>query len=136
MGKATSLLSKAYMVEKEIELPTASGRVAGPTVGAGTLVIAAGVELIDAVDDVTSYTVAVADDTTTFMAATSVDAATAGTFVYGTQTQAVVAASDTIDAVAAISGSPAASTARVWAIVVDVNEATRGAAEVDRDTLA
>jgi hypothetical protein len=43
------------MVEKEIELPTASGTVAGPTVGAGTLVIAAGVELIDAVDDVTSY---------------------------------------------------------------------------------
>lgn len=136
MGKSTSLLSKAYMVEKEIELPTASGRVAGPTVGAGTLVLAAGVELIDAVDDVTSYTVAIDDETTTFMAATSVDAATAGTFVYGTQTQAVIAAEDTIDAVAAISGSPAAATARVWAIVVDVNEATRGAAEVDRDTLA
>jgi hypothetical protein len=56
--------------------------------------------------------------------------------VYGTQTQAVIASEDTIDAVAAITGSPAAATARVWAIVVDVNEATRGAAEVDRDTLA
>ena len=136
MSKSTSLLSKAYMVEKQIELPTASGRVTGPTVGAGTLVLAAGVELIDAVDDVTSYTVALNDETTTFMAATSVDAASAGTFVYGTQTQAVIAAEDTIDAVAAISGSPAAATARVWAIVADVNEATTGAAEVDRDTLA
>ena len=124
------------MVEKQIELPTASGRVVGPTVGAGTLVLAAGVELIDAVDDVTSYTVALNDETTTFMAATSVDAASAGTFVYGTQTQAVIAAEDTIDAVAAISGSPAAATARVWAIVADVNEATKGADEVDRDYLA
>lgn len=136
MGKSTSLLSKAYMVEKQIELPTASGRVVGPTVGAGTLVLAAGVELIDAVDNVTSYTVALNDETTTFMAATSVDAASAGTFVYGTQTQAVIAAEDTIDAVAAISGSPAAATARVWAIVADVNEATKGADEVDRDYLA
>ena len=124
------------MVEKQIELPTASGRVVGPTVGAGTLVLAAGVELIDAVDNVTSYTVALNDETTTFMAATSVDAARAGTFVYGTQTQAVIAAEDTIDAVAAISGSPAAATARVWAIVADVNEATKGADEVDRDYLA
>ena len=136
MGKSTSLLSKAYMVEKQIELPTASGRVVGPTVGAGTLVLAAGVELIDVVDNVTSYTVALNDETTTFMAATSVDAASAGTFVYGTQTQAVIAAEDTIDAVAAISGSPAAATARVWAIVADVNEATKGADEVDRDYLA
>ena len=92
--------------------------------------------MIDAIDDVSAYTVAINDETTTFMAATSIAAAAAGTFVYGTQTHAVIASEDTIDAVAAITGSPAAATARVWAIVVDVNEATRGAAEVDRDTLA
>ncbi len=50
MAKSTSLLSKAYMVEKQIELPTASGTVTGPTVGAGTLVLAAGLECVDAVD--------------------------------------------------------------------------------------
>ena len=136
MAKSTSLLSKAYMVEKQIELPTASGTVTGPTVGAGTLVLAAGLECVDAVDDVTTFTVALSDGTTTFMAATSVDAATAGSFKYGTQTQGIIASEDTIDAVAVISGSPAAATARVWAIVVDVNETTTGAAEVDRDTLA
>ena len=133
MAIATSLLSKAVMVEMEVTLPTASGTVVGPTVGAGTLVLAAGVECVDAIDDVTSYTVALGDGTTTFMAATSVDAATAGTMVFGTQTQGIVATEDTIDVTAAISGSPAAATARVWAIVVDVNEAKRGAAIAARD---
>jgi len=135
MAKSTSLQSKAYMVEKTINLGTASGTVAGPAVPAGTLVLAAGVTLIDAVEDITTFTVAVADDTTTFMAATSVDAGSAGDIKFGTQTLGVTAA-DTIDAVTVISGTTAGSSARVWAIVVDVNEATRGADEVDRDTLA
>mgnify|MGYP000203139831 FL=1 len=135
MALSTSLTSKAYMVEKTINLGTASGTVEGPAVGAGTLVLAAGVELIDAVEDVTTFTVAVADDTTTFMAATSVDDGAAGDFAFGSQTLGITAA-DTIDAVTVISGTTAGSTARVWAIVVDVNQATRGPAEVDRDTLA
>ena len=136
MGKSTSLLSKAYMVEKEIELPTASGRVAGPTVGAGTLVLAAGVELIDAMDSA-DYDVTVTDGTTTFMAATAVGSGSAGDFAFGTQTQGIVAAEDTIDVTGTATASPAATvTARVWAIVVDVNEATKGADEVSRDYLA
>jgi hypothetical protein len=136
MAKSTSLLSKAYMVEKEVELPTSSGTVTGPTVGAGTLVLAAGVELIDAMDSA-DYDVTVTDGTITFMAATAVDSGAAGAFAFGTQTQGIVAAQDTIDVIAAATASPAATvTARVWAIVVDVNEATRGAAEVVRDTLA
>ena len=135
MALSTSLTSKAYMVEKTVNLGTASGTVVGPAVGAGTLVLAAGVELIDAVEDITTFTVAVADDTTTFMAATSVDAGSAGDIKFGTQTQGITAA-DTIDAVTVIDGTTAGSNARVWAIVVDVNQATRGAAEVDRDTLA
>ena len=136
MALSTSLKSKAFMVEKTVNLGTASATVVGPSVPAGSLVLAAGVTLIDAVEDITTFTVAVADDTTTFMAATSVDAGSAGDIKFGTQTQGVVAADDTIDAVTVISGSTAGSSARVWAIVVDVNEATKGADEVDRDKLA
>ena len=136
MAKSTSLLSKAVMVEKEVELPTTTGTVTGPTVGAGTLVLAAGVELIDAMDSA-DYDVTVTDGTTTFMAATAVDSGSAGDFAFGTQTQGIVAAEDTIDVTGTATASPAATvTARVWAIVVDVNEATRGADEVDRDYLA
>ena len=136
MAKSTSLLSKAVMVEKEVELPTTTGTVTGPTVGAGTLVLAAGVELIDAMDSA-DYDVTITDGTTTFMAATAVDSGSAGDFAFGTQTQGIVATEDTIDVTGTATASPAATvTARVWAIVVDVNEATKGADEVSRDYLA
>lgn len=136
MAKSTSLLAKAVMVEKEVELPTSTGTVTGPTVPAGTLVLAAGVELIDAMDSA-DYDVTVTDGTTTFMAATAVDSGSAGDFAFGTQTQGIVAAEDTIDVTGTATASPAATvTARVWAIVVNVNEATQGADEVDRDQLA
>jgi hypothetical protein len=136
MAKSTSLLSKAVMVEKTVELPTSTGTVTGPTVAAGTLVLAAGVELIDAMDSA-DYDVTVTDGTTTFMAATAVDSGSAGDFAFGTQTQGIIAAEDTIDVTGTATASPAATvTARVWAIVVDVNEATKGADEVDRDYLA
>lgn len=136
MAKSQSLLSQAVMVEKEVELPTTTSTVTGPSVGAGTLVLAAGVELIDAMDSA-DYDVAITDGTTTFMATTAIDSDTAGTFVFGTQTQGIVAAADTIDVTGTAGAAPAATvTARVWAIVVDVNEATAGADEVDRDQLA
>ena len=136
MSKSTSLLAKAIMVEKEVELPTTTSTVTGPSVGAGTLVLAAGVELIDAMDSA-DYDVTVTDGTTTFMAATAVDSGSAGDFAFGTQTQGIVATADTIDVTGTATASPAATvTARVWAIVVDVNEATAGADEVDRDQLA
>jgi len=136
MSKSTSLLAKAVMVEAEVELPTTTGTVTGPSVGAGTLVLAAGVELIDAMDSA-DYDVTVTDGTTDFMAATAVDSGSAGDFAFGTQTQGIVATADTIDVTGTAGASPAATvTARVWAIVVDVNEATAGADEVDRDQLA
>ena len=136
MSKSTSLLAKAVMVEKEVELPTTTGTVTGPSVGAGTLVLAAGVELVDAMDSA-DYDVTVTDGTTDFMAATAVDSGSAGDFAFGTQTQGIVATADTIDVTGTAGASPAATvTARVWAIVVDVNEATAGADEVDRDQLA
>ena len=133
MSISTSLLAKAVMVEKEVGLPTSTGTVTGPTVAAGTLVLAAGVELIDAMDSA-DYDVTVTDGTTTFMAATAVDSGSAGDFAFGTQTQGIVAAEDTIDVTGTATASPAATvTARVWAIVVDVNNATGAAAEVSRD---
>jgi len=133
MSISTSLLAKAVMVEKEVELPTSTGTVTGPTVAAGTLVLAAGVELIDAMDSA-DYDVTVTDGTTTFMAATAVDSGSAGDFAFGTQTQGIVASEDTIDVTGTAGASPAATvTARVWAIVVDVNNATGAAAEVSRD---
>jgi hypothetical protein len=133
MSISTSLLAKAVMVEKEVELPTSTGTVTGPTVAAGPLVLAAGVELIDAMDSA-DYDVTVTDGTTTFMAATAVDSGSAGDFAFGTQTQGIVAAEDTIDVTGTAGASPAATvTARVWAIVVDVNNATGAAAEVSRD---
>jgi hypothetical protein len=131
MALSQSLKFSPILVEKTVTLGVASGTV----VPAGSLVLAAGVTLVDAVEDITTFTVAVADDSTTFMAATSVDAGAAGDIKFGTQTLGVTAA-DTIDAVTVISGTTAGSSARVWAVVVDVNEATKAAADVDRDVLA
>ena len=136
MAKSTSLLEKAYMVDATVELPLAGGTVAGPTVGAGTMVIAAGIELIDAVGSA-DYDVAVGAGSLTFMATTAVDSDTAGTFVAGTQTPGVIAAEDTIDVVATAGASASADiTARVFAIVLNVGDASRTADEVDRDQLA
>lgn len=136
MAKSTSLLEKAYMVDATVELPLAGGTVTGPTVGAGTMVIAAGVELIDAVGSA-DYDVAVGAGSLTFMATTAVDSDTAGTFVAGTQTPGVIAAEDTIDIVATAGVSATADiTARVFAIVVNVGDASKTADEVDRDQLA
>lgn len=136
MAKSTSLLEKAYMVDATVELPLGGGTVTGPTVGAGTMVIAAGVELIDAVGSA-DYDVAVGAGSLTFMATTAVDSDTAGTFVAGTQTPGVIAAEDTIDVVATAGTDATADiTARVFAIVVNVGDASRTADEVDRDQLA
>ena len=134
--KSQSLLSQAIMVQAEVELPVATGTVAGPAVKAGTLVLAAGVELLDA-NDSTDMDVTVTDSTTDFMAATAIEGASGGDFVVGTQTQGVIAIDDTIDATVTVTDAPSAtSTARVWAIIVDVTETPLGADEVARDQLA
>ena len=134
--KSQSLLSQAIMIQKEVELPVATGTVAGPAVEAGTLVLAAGVELLDT-NDSTDMDLKVTDGATDFMADTSIDALAAGSYVFGTQTQGVIAVADTIDATVTVTDAPSAtSTARVWAIVVSVEEAPTGANEVDRDQLA
>jgi len=135
MAISQSLRNRAVVVEKFVTLPTASGTIAGPAVPAGTVVLSAGVEVLTAVPTVTTFTVAASDGTTTFMAATSISGAATNTIRAGV-TPGFIAAADTVDAVAVISGSPGAIPARVWAVIVDVNDCVIQGAEVDRDTLA
>lgn len=133
---STSLRSQAYIVERTVNLAATSGTAVGPTVPANTLVLAAGIENLIAVPDVTTYTVNITDGTTTFASAVVLDAAAANTVRVGT-TPGLVATQDTIDAVTTISGSPGIIPARIWALVVNVgNDSVRGADEVDRDQLA
>jgi len=136
MALSTSLTSKAHMVEKTINLGTATATVVGPALGAGTLVLATGVTLVDATENITTFNVTVKTGSTTLMASTSVDNGSVGDIKFGAQTKTVVSADTTIDVATVISGTTAGSRARVWALVVDVNEATKDAAEVSRDVLA
>ena len=133
MALSQSLKFAPYMVELEVTTGAASGTIVGPSVGAGTLVLSAGVELVGAVG--TANTITIGDGTTNFLASTDINSAAAGTFKVG-NVVGVVAAADTIDMVQTVAGTATAATARIWAIVCDVNEGTKAAAEVDRDTLA
>lgn len=134
MAISQSLRNRAVVLEAYITLNTASGTVTGISVPAGTLVLAAGIELIDAVDDVTTFTLDITDGTTVFANDLNVDAAAAGTILVGT-TAGLVSAADTIDVVTTISGSPAAAAARVFVVAIDVNESVRAGTEVTRDVL-
>ena len=135
MAISQSLRNRAVVVEKYITLAATSGTTTGVAVPAGTLVLAAGVEVLDTVPNITTYTANVTDGTTTFASAVDLDAAAAGTIRIGT-TAGLVAADDTIDVVTTISGSPGTIRARVFAVVVDVNDSVREGTEVDRDVLA
>lgn len=135
MAVSQSLRGQAYVIEKYVTLAASSGTTVGPAVPAGSLVLAAGVEVLAAVPDVTTYTLDVTDGTTTFANDVSFDAAAAGTIRVGT-TAGLVAAADTIDAVTTISGSPGTIAARIFAVVVDVNDSVIKGAAVVRNQLA
>jgi hypothetical protein len=135
MALVQSLRNHAFKVEKFVDLPATSGTTVGIAVPAGTLVLAVGFEPSEAVPNVTTYTMDITDGTTTFANDLDFDNAAAGTIKIGT-TAGVVAAADTIDVVTTISGSPGIISGRVFAIVVDVNEAAVAADAVDRDQLA
>jgi hypothetical protein len=131
-----TLRSSPVVVEKYVTLAATSGTSVGPSVPAGTLVLAAGIEVLQTVPDITTYTVNVTDGTTTFASAVVLDNAAAGTVRAGV-TPGFVATADTIDAVTTISGSPGTIRARIWALVCTVgNDSARAADEVDRDQLA
>ena len=135
MAVSQSLRGQAYVIEKYVTLAASSGTTVGPAVPAGSLVLAAGVEVLAAVPDVTTYTLDVTDGTTTFANDVSFDAAAAGTIRIGT-TAGLVAAADTIDAVTTISGSPGTIAARIFAVVVDVNDSVIKGAAAARNQLA
>ena len=135
MAISQSLRNRAVVIEKYVTLGANAGTNVGVAVPAGTLVLAAGVEVLDTVPDVTVYTADVTDGTTVFANDVALDAAAAGTIRIGT-TAGLVAAADTVDVVTTITGAPGAIRARVFVIAIDVNESVREGTEVVRDVLA
>ena len=135
MAISQSLRNKVIVIEKYVTLAATSGTTTGVSVPAGTLVLAAGVEVLEAVPDITTYTADVTDGTTTFANDVSLDAAAAGTIRVGT-TAGLVAADDTVDVVTTISGSPGTISARVFVVAINVNESVFEGTEVVRDQLA
>ena len=125
----------AFMIERDVSLAATSGTTVGISVPAGTTVLAAGFQNYTTVPDITTYTVAVTDGTTTFMAATSFDNTAANT-TRGGVVPGFIAAADTIDVLTSITGSPGIIAGRVWAVVVDCSKSAQSADEVDRDQLA
>lgn len=134
MAISQSLRNQAYVVEKYVTLAATSGTTVGPAIPAGSLVLAAGVEVYSAVPDITTYTANITDGTTTFASAVVLDNVPAGTIRIGT-TAGLVAAADTVDAVTTITGSPGTIAARIFAVVVDVNESVLKGEAADRNTL-
>lgn len=135
MALSQSLRNRAVVIEKFITLANAAGTNVGVSVPAGTLILAAGVEVLSAVPDVSVYTADVTDGTTVFANDVSLDAAAAGTIRVGT-TAGFIATADTVDVVTTITGSPGAIPARVFVVAIDVNDSVLPAAEVDRDVRA
>lgn len=135
MSIVTSIRPTPVLLEKDVSLAITSGTTVGISVPAGCVVLSAGFQNYTVVPDVTTYTVAVTDGTTTFMAATSFDAAAANTNKGGV-VPGFVAAADTIDVVTVISGTTGIIAGRVWAVVIDASAGTRAAASVDREQLA
>lgn len=135
MAISQSLRSRAVVVERVVTLAATSGTAIGPAVPAGTLVLAAGLQVLQTVPSVTTYTVNVTDGTTTFASALNINNVAANTIRVGT-TAGLCAVNETIDAVTTISGAPGAIRARVFAVIIDVTESVKAAEVADRDVLA
>jgi len=135
MAISQSLRNRAIVIEKYVTLAATAGTNVGVSVPAGTLILAAGVEVLQAVPDVSVYTADVTDGTTVFANDVSLDAAAKGTIRVGT-TAGFIAAADTVDVVTTITGSPGTIKARVFVVAVNLNDSVYEAAEVDRDLLA
>jgi len=135
MALSQSLRNRAVVLEKYVSLPATAGTTVGVSVPAGTLVLAAGIELLDTVPDVSVYTADVTDGTVVFANDVVLDNSAAGTIRVGT-TAGFIAAADTIDVVTTITGAPGIIRARVFVVAIDVNESVREGTEVARDVLA
>ena len=135
MAISQSLRSRAVVVERVVTLAATSGTSIGPAVPAGTLVLAAGLQVLQTVPSVTTYTVNITDGTTTFGSALNINNVAANTIRVGT-TAGLCAVNETIDAVTTISGAPGAIRARIFGVVIDLNESVKAAEAADRDVLA
>ena len=135
MALAQSLHAHAFLVEKDVSLAATSGTAVGISVGAGSVVLAAGFQNYTVVPDVTTYTMNITDGTTTFASALNFDNTAANTIKAGF-TAGLVAVNDTIDVVTTISGAPGIIQGRVWALVADVTQGWTTPGTVDRDQLA
>jgi hypothetical protein len=135
MAISQSLRNRAVVIEKYVTLGATAGTTEGVAVPAGVLVLAAGIEVLDTVPDVSVYTADITDGTTTFADDVVLDDTPKGTIRIGT-TAGFVPAADTIDVVTTITGAPGAIRARVFIVAIDVNESVREGTEVTRDVLA
>ena len=135
MAASQSVKNHAKVVEKVVTLAATSGTAVGPTVPAGTVVLSAGIEVLQTVPSVTTYTVNITDGTTTFGSALNINNVAAGTIRAGF-TAGLAAVTETIDAVTTISGTPGTIRARIWAVVADVNNEFSAPGTVDREQLA
>lgn len=127
-----SLRNRAVIIEKYITLSGTAGTNVGVSVPAGTLILAAGVQVLAAVPNVDVYTADITDGTTVFANDVGLDAAASGTIRVGT-TAGFIAAADTVDVVTTITGSPGAIPARVFVLAVDLTPSVNKGAEIDRD---
>lgn len=151
---ATARGRQPYFVQNVIDIAaavTANGTalVAGDivqaiTVPANTMVVQAGIEVLEAVDGSASNDVAVhlgitGVDVDAFVASFDLDAATAGAYATSTGNPLIVgSAADTVDIeFDAGTTMPVSGQLRVWALLLDVDaDNDRDADEVDRDQLA
>lgn len=134
MARSATLVPKPYLIEATVTTGTASGTVTGPSIPANTLVLAAGVEFVTSPGTAITHTVDVGDGTTAVLDDANVNSASAGAYFAG-NTVFVSTAADTIDLIQTVSGTATAATARVWALVADIDFATKAAAEVARDVI-
>ena len=123
------------VVEKFVTLPATAGTTVGPAVSAGTAILAAGIELLQTVPNITTYTANISLGSDAIASGVALNNSPAGTVRAG-NTFRFSANGGTVDAITTITGSPGTIRARIWALVVNVAEdSAREANEVKRDQL-
>lgn len=154
-GTYPDVRNQAYMIEATLDIPKliAAGAFANAatgdifellTVPAGSLVVAAGAEVITAFNGTTptvNIDFAAGDDIVDGQSVASTGYLAGGTNGSAIGTDGLnytqfVATADTIDVTLAVTGSVTTGKLRVFAVVVDCNSIQKITDEVDRDQLA
>lgn len=131
-------LNNVHFIEKEVAATSlASGANAVMTLPAQTVVMAAGVEVTEALAGATALTfdLGTGADDDEFVAAYAMAGQSAGATAPSLPGAAYIGSEDTLDiTVDTLTGTATGGKLRVWAMVMDVDG--KGAEEVDRDYLA